>query len=161
MFIELLEFLFLTPPTPSLTHYWKQGFYLSCLPTEPLINAQNCIWHTVRRCVWVYASVVFISLWPSGPSPVRFLCPWDSPGKNIGVGCHALLQGIFPTQGWNPHLLWLLHWQVGSLPLEQSGKPPHLFVFWFYFFYIRRQICLFSILNKFSVSHIKMPRSIT
>ena len=27
------------------------------------------------------------------------LCPWDSPGKNTGVGCHALLQGIFPTLG--------------------------------------------------------------
>ena len=33
------------------------------------------------------------------------LCPWDSPGKNTGVGCHFLLQGIFPTQGSNPHLL--------------------------------------------------------
>ena len=31
-------------------------------------------------------------------------CPWNSPGKNTGVGCHALLQGIFPTQGWNPGL---------------------------------------------------------
>ena len=31
-------------------------------------------------------------------SPPRLLCPWDSPGKNIGVGCYALLQGIFPTQ---------------------------------------------------------------
>ena len=38
-------------------------------------------------------------------------------GKNTGVGCHALLQGIFPTQGSNPHLLCLFHWQVGSLPL--------------------------------------------
>ena len=44
----------------------------------------------------------------------------DSPGKNTGVDCHALLQGIFPTQGSNPCLLCLLHWQVGSLPL---GKP--------------------------------------
>ena len=34
-----------------------------------------------------------------------------SPGKNAGVGCHALLQGIFPTQGSNPHVLCLLHWQ--------------------------------------------------
>ena len=34
--------------------------------------------------------------------PVRLLCPWDSPGTNIGVGCHCLLQGIFPTQGSNP-----------------------------------------------------------
>ena len=41
-------------------------------------------------------------------------CPWDSLGKNTGVGCHALLQGIFPTQGSNPHLLGLLHWQAGS-----------------------------------------------
>ena len=40
----------------------------------------------------------------------------DSPGKSTGVGCHALLQGIFPTQGSNLHLLHLLHWQVGSLP---------------------------------------------
>ena len=30
--------------------------------------------------------------------------PWDSPGKNTGVGRHALLQGILPTQGWNPQL---------------------------------------------------------
>ena len=33
----------------------------------------------------------------------------DSPGKNAGVGCHALLQGIFPTQGLNLRLLCLLH----------------------------------------------------
>ena len=32
--------------------------------------------------------------------------------------CHAFLQGIFPMQGLNPCLLCLLHWQVGSLPLE-------------------------------------------
>ena len=31
------------------------------------------------------------------PRPTRLLCPWDSVGKNTGVGCHALLQGIFPT----------------------------------------------------------------
>ena len=39
----------------------------------------------------------------------RLLCPWDSPGKNTGVGCHALLQGTFLTQGSNPRLLSLLH----------------------------------------------------
>ena len=32
------------------------------------------------------------------------LCPWDSPGKNTGVGCHSALQGIFLTQGSNPGL---------------------------------------------------------
>ena len=35
----------------------------------------------------------------------RLLHSWDSPGKNTGVGCHFLLQGIFPTQGSNPGLL--------------------------------------------------------
>ena len=39
-----------------------------------------------------------------------------------GVGCCALLQGLFPTQGWNPHLIHLLHWQAGSLPLVPTGS---------------------------------------
>ena len=44
------------------------------------------------------------SLRPHGLQPTRLLRPWDAPGKNIGVGCHFLLQGIFPTQGLNPGL---------------------------------------------------------
>ena len=56
--------------------------------------------------------------------PIRFLCPWDSPGKNTGVGCHALLQGIFPTQISNAWLLHLLHWQEEPLTLNQ-GCPNH------------------------------------
>ena len=43
--------------------------------------------------------------------------------KNSGVDCLALLQGIFPTQGLNPGLLCILHWQVGSLPVVPPGKP--------------------------------------
>ena len=46
----------------------------------------------------------------------------DSPGKNTGVGCHALLQGIFQTQGSSLHFLHLLHWQPGSLPLVPPGE---------------------------------------
>ena len=41
--------------------------------------------------------------------PARLLCLWTFPGKNPGVGCHFLLQRIFPTQGTN---LCLLHWQL-------------------------------------------------
>ena len=44
------------------------------------------------------------TLRPPGLQPARLLCPWDSPGKNTGAGCHTLLQGIVPTQGWNPGL---------------------------------------------------------
>ena len=51
------------------------------------------------------------------------LCPWAFPGKNPGMGCHFLLQGIFPTQGSNLHLLHLPDWQAGSLPPAQPGKP--------------------------------------
>ena len=51
------------------------------------------------------------------PMSSRLLCPQDSPSKNTGVGCHFLLQGIFPTQGWNLQLLRLLHWQADYLPL--------------------------------------------
>ena len=44
------------------------------------------------------------SLRPHGMWPARLLCPWDSPGRDTRVGCHALPQGIFPTQGSNPGL---------------------------------------------------------
>ena len=57
-------------------------------------------------CVCVTWSVVFDSLQPHGLQSTRLLCPWNSPGKNTGMGCHSLLQGIFPTQGTNPHLLF-------------------------------------------------------
>ena len=61
---------------------------------------------------------------PTDPmQPTKLLCPWNSSGKNSGVGCHALLQGIFPTQGSNPCLSHLLHWQPCSLPLAPPGKP--------------------------------------
>ena len=50
------------------------------------------------------------------------LCPWDSPGKNTGMGSHFLLQGIFQTQGSNLCLLGLLHSQAGSLLLAPPGK---------------------------------------
>ena len=52
--------------------------------------------------------------------PTRLLCPWDFPGKNTGVGCHLLLQGIFLTQELNLHLL---HWQAYSFPLSHLESP--------------------------------------
>ena len=61
---------------------------------------------------------------PVDCSPPGSSVQGDSPGKNTGVGCHALLQGLLPTQGSNPRLLHLLHWQAGSLPLAPPGKPP-------------------------------------
>ena len=57
----------------------------------------------VCMCVWSH-SVVSESLQPHGLYPTRLLRPWDFPGQNTGVGCHFLLQRIFPTQGSNPGL---------------------------------------------------------
>ena len=42
-------------------------------------------------------------------------------------GCHAVLQGTFPTEGWNPHLLHLLPWQAGPLPLAPLFPSPTIF----------------------------------
>ena len=54
------------------------------------------------HCAVLSRSAVSDSLQLHGLWPSRLLCPWDSLGKNTGVGCHALLQGILPTQGQHP-----------------------------------------------------------
>ena len=64
-----------------------------------------------------------VSLWHHGLLPIRLLCPWNFPGKNTGVGCYFLFQGIFLTQGSNSCLLHLLHWQADFLP---PGEPSIL-----------------------------------
>ena len=71
----------------------------------------------------VSCSVLSDCLQPHGIQPTRLLCPWNSPGENTWVGCHFLLQSIFPTKGLNPHLLSLLHWQAWSLLLGPPGSP--------------------------------------
>ena len=59
---------------------------------------------------------------PRGLSPARLLCPGRPPDKNPGVGRHFLPQGIFLTQGSNPRLLCLPHWQAGFQPPVPPGK---------------------------------------
>ena len=83
------------------------------------------------ECVLSHFSHAWL-LQPHGLKPTRLLCPWEYPGKITGVGCHSLLQSIFPTQGSNLHLLGLLHWQEGSLPLgatcEALSSPNMLYL---------------------------------
>ena len=72
----------------------------------------------LKDCAYILSHVQhFATLWTIAP---RFLCPWGFSGKNTGVGCHFLLQGIFPTQRSNPRLL---HWQVDSLPRSHLVSP--------------------------------------
>ena len=86
------------------------------------------------------------SLQPHGLQPAGLLYPWDSPSQNTGVGCHSLLQGIFPTQGPNPHLL---HWQTGSSPRSPLGSPS-----------LHQHVCLVSVhhlhLSLAPVNHLSV-----
>ena len=84
-------------------HSFHQLFYTDCVHAQSLSR------------VWLFEA----------PRPVACQAPlpMDYPGKNTGVGCHFLLQGIFPTQGLNSHLLWLLYWQARFFTIESPGKP--------------------------------------
>ena len=82
-------------------------------------------WHELGRSMpgeseGESCSAVSDSLQPHGLEPARLLCPWNSPGKNTGVGSHSLLQGIFPTQGLNPGLL---HCRHILYHLSHQGSP--------------------------------------
>ena len=84
-----------------------QLIYLLSLKVKKLMAAG------LVMCPSHFLSDVSSSSWSHGLQPARLLCPCNSSGENTGVGCHDLLQGIFPTQGSNLHLWHLLYWQVG------------------------------------------------
>ena len=70
------------------------------------VRSKPCLKKYVRA-----GSVMSDSLRPHGLWPARLLT-WDSPDQSTGVGCHALLQRIFPIQGLNPllrHCRWILY----------------------------------------------------
>ena len=102
-------------PEMSTSHgFW--GDANAAGPRTTAVEPDLPSWNTCGNLCAV-DSVMSDSLRPYGLQPTRLLCPWDSPDKNPGVDCHALLQGIFQTQGSNLHLLSLLHQQAVSLPL--------------------------------------------
>ena len=70
----------------------------------------------------VSRSVMSDSLQPHKLYPARLLCPWDSAGKNTGVGCHSPLQRIFLTQGSNPGLLHCRQFLYHMSHREDTGK---------------------------------------
>ena len=70
----------------------------------------SATWSFMLSCVWL-----FVTPWTVvQQAPLSM----DYPGKNIGMDCHFLLQGIFQNWSSNLHLLWLLNWQADSLPLK-------------------------------------------
>ena len=87
-----------------------------------------CVCVCVHACACVRAhacSVMPNSLWPYGLYPTRLPCSWDSPNKNIGVGCHFFSLGIFLAQGSVSCLL--LGRQI-LYPLRHLGSPDSIAV---------------------------------
>ena len=84
--------------------YFKKIFQVINF-VEPFLRivGSKSLWHFYKN--WLEAwrvshSVVSDSLWPHGLYPTKFLCPWDSLGRNTGVSSHSLLQGILPSRDW-------------------------------------------------------------
>ena len=71
-------------------------------------------------CCCCFVTKLYLTLMNAWTVAPRLLCLWNFPGKNNGVGCHSLLQGIFSTKESNQHLL---HLQVDSLSLSHQGSP--------------------------------------
>ena len=78
--------------------------------TQPVSGAK-------LKCSSLSCVQLFVTPWTVAP---RFLSPWNSLGKNTGVGSHSLLQGIFSTQGSNPGLL---HCRQILYHLSHQGSP--------------------------------------
>ena len=108
------------------SHMWTPITYATTPSGSWLNFGTGCwIWGSSScTALLLLSSVVSDSFQPYGLQPARLLCPWDSPGKNTGVGCHFLLQGIFLTQGSNPHLL---HCRRIFFVTELPGKPTLLY----------------------------------
>ena len=107
--------------TNTLTQYERKKYnylYLQILFSWIQKILRKSQTHTHRHSCACMISCVWL-LWPHRLQPVRLYFLWKFPGKDTGVGCHFLLQRIFPTQGSN---LRLLHWQVDSLSLSHLGS---------------------------------------
>ena len=79
-----------------------------------------CVCVCMLCCAMLSCSVMSNSLWPHGCSPPGSSVHGNSPGKNTGVSCHALLWGIFPTQRLNPGLP---HCKQILYCLSHQGSP--------------------------------------
>ena len=114
-------------PRGRTPHPPISGLDLQDLPTSPWIFSLVLPFlpHQVLTCGSFLSTILNLfcylvaKLYPSLLPLHGLFCPCNFPGKNTGVGCHFLPQGIFLTQGSNPHLL---HWQADSLPLSHQGS---------------------------------------
>ena len=106
-----------------ITLQYCDGF---CHTSARISHRYTCVPPKLNVCMLIH-SAMSTSLWPQRLQPVRIPFPWDSPGKNTGVGCRFLLPGIFPTQGLSPHLLCLFALAGSFFTTGPLGKPYNKF----------------------------------
>ena len=97
------------PPDAKKQRIQRDFLKKKSWPSQLLLRERSVqihLSHLILESESASCSVVSDSLRPHGLQPARLLSPWTSPDKNTGVGCHVLLQGIFPTQGSNLALLY-------------------------------------------------------
>ena len=110
--------------SPTRHSHWpvSSSSFISPPPPPPTLASVSFL-STLMNLLWLCCGSVAKSCWTlcdpmdcslSGPSVHGVF-----PGKDIRVGCHSLLQGIFPTQGSNSGFLY---WQAGFLPSEPPGR---------------------------------------
>ena len=92
-----------------------------CLFPNSLSRIKNRKWKSCKYTASTWAQ--WVSTYMFNYNAWDFVLSLQFLNTNTGKGCHFLLQGIFPTQRSNPHLLHLLHWQACSLPLCHLGSP--------------------------------------
>ena len=119
LFNQVFKSLMFWTSFPKSNSKFSLLYAVSSWPTAALYEAINSVCMPGDGLVTQSLSDSFRF---HGLLPARLLCPVVSPGKNTGVGCQARLQGIFPTQGSNPCLSCLLHWQAGSWLQSHLGS---------------------------------------
>ena len=105
---------------------WSEKWKWNLSATLTLSNPMDCslpgssIHRIFKATALEWSAIAFSALWPWG-----LYNPWNSLGQNTGVYSLSLLQGIFPTQGWNPglpHCRWILY------QLSHKGNTTTLFL---------------------------------
>ena len=104
----------------SVVRLKTKSFQFTLVFKTEIVDTNTC---ACRLTVCGQSGVqLFKTLWTAAHQAPRAR---DFPSKNSGLGCHFLLRGTFPTQGWSTGLLRLLHWQVIRYHLRHLGQQVH------------------------------------